>query len=41
MTPEATGIFVGTRVVIWVLIVMGLGLVLWEVSNQYLNDRTS
>ncbi|MFB6268014.1 MAG: hypothetical protein ABEI31_10170 [Halodesulfurarchaeum sp.] len=39
VTPEATEIFIGTRLVIWLLIVLGLGLVLWELSDQYLSER--
>jgi hypothetical protein len=34
-TPEATQIFVGTRLLIWVLIVAGIGMLAWGVWDEY------
>jgi hypothetical protein len=34
-TPEATQIFVGTRVLLWVALLSGLGLLAWGVAAEY------
>lgn len=38
--PEATQIFIGTRVLVWVLIVVGIIILVWGIRDEYRSAAT-